>query len=340
MPIDGTIVAAGAAAPAPQPAVTNFTPSTPTAPHAAEVAKAAGEAPVKEAPATKPGETPAPGKEGEAPEAKVEAWRLASLAKKEKAARERAEEARRAEQGLKARQAELEARETRVREAEEARQKKMQAYRANPLELLREYGLDYNQVSEFVARGQWTPEQATAFAIKQAQETAAAAAAETAQLRQEQAEREAKLRKELEERDQTTRSAQADGAVQAFKSEIAEFIQADPEAYELMGRDLPAAVEAMYEYVDEQFEKTGKMVSKKAAAEYIEGRIFDELNKVITTTKKFGKLQPAARPPQTLRNNLGATRAAPQEERGQETEAERRARVTKEIEQVWAARRK
>ena len=346
MPIDGVITAQNA--PVPQAGPATFAPSSPTAPHAAEVARSADADP-KEGAAAKEkdpkalvpaGEGEAK-KEGETKEEKVDAWRLASLAQKEKAARARAEEAKKAEQGLKARMAEIEARETRMRQAEENHQRKLAAYRANPLELLREYGLDYNQVSEYVARGNWSPEQAQAMALRQAQETAITAAQQVEALRKEQAEREAALRKELEDKEVAGKKDQVTQAVQSFKNEIGSFLEAEPESYELSNRDLPVAIEAVYEYIDEQYAKTGKVISTKAAADYVESRIFDELQKIFTGTKKFGNAgKPAAKPPATLSNRLRPAAATAPEERGQETEAERRARVVAEIEQAWAARRK
>lgn len=342
MPIEGTITPASSPAPISGPGT--FTPSTPTAPHGAEPQKPVEAAAPPTADGGKLEAKPQLDADGEPVETKKEdgdeAWRLAALANKEKAARKRAEEAKQAEQGLKALKAEIEAREARLKEMETLQTARMSEYRSDPLKLLRDFGLDYNQVSEFVARGNWTPEQAAAMQLKNAQETAAKAASEVAALRKEQQEREAQLRKELGQREVQSRQQQEAQAVASYKNEIRSLLEAEPEVYELSLRDPDNAVEAVYAYVDEVFEQTGKMPTTKQAADYLENKIFEQLSEVISKSKKFAPKQDKPAPARTLSNRMAPSgSAADTTNRQRETENERRARVIADIEKVMRARR-
>lgn len=326
MPLEGSITPAGGTSPsvASTPGSTIITSlggaeAPPTPPPAAPVE-------------TKPAETPpAPTKPPE-----VESWRLAALSQKEKAAREAAAQAK------ADREAAAQERAAANQLREEMRQREAM-YRQDPMRLLQDHGFDYDSVTRFVAQGGWSPEQ------QQAAREAARDQAIRELARQQQADREA-LQKQREadaqaarEREEQTQAQAREQAVVEFKQEISDFVNAEPDTYEMVRLAGPNAIEQVFARIEEHFEKTGQRLPTKDAAEQVEAALVAEAEKIIEASKKLrSKFAPPPPPPgpaaRTLSNDLKPTPAAAPPGGRQETEAERRARVTAAIEKAWGHR--
>lgn len=281
---------------------------------------------------------PEPKVEEKAPEApkEVESWRLAALSQKEKAIREQAAQAK---ADRAAAQAEREA----VQRERQAYAERQNVYRQNPLQLLQDHGFDYDGVTRFVAQGGWSPEQQAA-----AQQAAQVQAINELARRQEAdrqafiAQREADL-KAAQEREEQERTQAEQEAVAEFKQELADFVKAEPDAYEMISLAGPNAMDAVFTRIEEHYQKTGERLSNKAAADAVEADLVAEAERVIAASKKlkskFAPPPPPPAPPPVTRTLTNAMKppvaAAPP---AHENEAERRARVTRQIEQAWGRR--
>lgn len=264
----------------------------------------------------------------------LESWRLAALSQKEKAARESAAQAK----------ADREAAAKDRAEAQQLREQLAQrdrVYRQNPMQLLQDYGHDYNGVTQYVAQGGWSPEQQMAAQLA-AQEQAIRALAQQRnqdlQAAQAQREAEAKARTEAEAASRTEQETQA---VADFKGELKTFVDAEPDNYEMIRLAGPQAVEAMFDRISEHFEKTQTRLSNKDAADAVEAALVAEAEKVIEASKKlkskFAPPPPAPAPPPVTRTLTNQMRpppvaAAPSKP---ETEQERLDRVLGQINKAW-----
>jgi hypothetical protein len=290
-----------------------------------------------EAPPVVPPPAPEPKAEEKAPEPvkEVESWRLAALSQKEKAIRESAAQAK---ADRAAAQAEREA----VQRERQAWAERQSIYRQNPLQLLQDHGFDYDGVTRFVAQGGWSPEQQAA-----AQQAAQIQAINELARRQEAdrqafiAQREADL-KAAQEREEQERTQAEQEAVTEFKEELSSFVKAEPDAYEMIGLAGQGAMDAIFARIEEHYQKTGERLSNKAAADAVEAELIAEAEKVINASKKLkGKFAPPpAPPPPTTRTLTNAMKppVAPPPTGHTESEQERRARVTRQIEQAWGRR--
>lgn len=256
-----------------------------TAPTAADVLASAPEteaAPAETAPA------PAP-----APE-KPRSDRFAALARKEA-------DVYRKQQAVRAQQAEL------ARQAEEIKafnEAKRQAA-LNPMAALKQLGLTYEQITQFVLNDEKpTPE------------------AEVLSVRQELEEFKRQTRDEQQRILEAQRAAAAQEQqqiVEAFREEVKEYVGQHTDTYELTtlynGENLVSDV------IEEHFKQSGKLLTIPEAAKMVED-YFEDVTRKATATKKFAATQQKVASPQaqttatapkigpTLSNDLSAVATA------------------------------
>jgi len=317
MALEGSITPAGVPAGTPTPSIAKVVFTGPDAP------------PVVPPPAPEPEAVKAP-----EPLKEVESWRLAALSQKEKAIRESAAQAK---ADRAAAQADREA----VQREKEQWAQRQNIYRQNPLQLLQDHGFDYDGVTRFVAQGGWSQEQqAAAQQAAQVQAINELARRQEADRQERIAQREADQKAAADrETEEKTQSEQE--AITEFKQELSDFVKAEPDAYEMIGLAGQGAMDAIFARIEEHYQKTGERLSNKAAADAVEADLIVEAERVINASKKLkGKFAPPAPPPapvsRTLTNAMKPPVAA--QPAHPENEAERRARVTRQIEQAWGRR--
>lgn len=225
------------------------------------------------------------------------ASKFAALAKKERQARALQEQA-------KAREAELARREAAIAEREKLWDSE---FKQSPLEALKKRGYSYEDLTKAALNdGKFDP----ATEVKEVR-------SEIERLRQEQAEKEKKAQ-EAAQKAQSEAEAQA---VEAFKSQISQHIDANAEKYELT--KFYDSADLVFQTVEEHFERTKKVLSIDEACGLVEQYIESELDRAAQQSKKFkskylaqkaaedakdGKSQPKTTT--TLSNTL-ATSSAP-----------------------------
>ena len=227
--------------------------------------------------------------------------RFAALARKE------AEVYRRA-QAVKQQQAEfvrqMEAqRAEMMRQAEEikAYQSAKQAAALNPLDALKQLGLTYEQITEYVLNDNKPTPTAEVQSVRQELE------AFKKQAREEQ---EKLVRAQ---RDQIAREQQQ--IVENFREEVSEYVSQHSDAYELT--NLYGGASLVFDVINEHFNQTQKLLSIPEAAKLVEEH-YEDLAKKAQATKKFAAstqkaaspqevpAAPAPKPGPTLSNSLTA----------------------------------
>lgn len=313
-------------------------PPAATPPPVAAAPPPVGEKPPEGQAATPPpaGEKPP---EGQAPPQEPESWRLAALTQKEKAAREARAEARAAEERATSILRQVEEKEARVKDFQTQFDQRRGMYARNPLLLLQDHGIDYNQLSEFVAKGGWTPEQQAALEKQQIAQGVQITQAEVQKLRQEMVDREAKQKEDMEARATEARAAEVKAAENRFRRSITDTLKAEAAEFELCNEDLDNSTGVIYGAIEKHYNDTGKILSVKEAATALENQIFDRLSGVVSKAKKFEALR--APPPQqamkpraqarTMTNGPNGTTAPTAGPPTSESPAERRQRVLDEV---------
>lgn len=220
--------------------------------------------------------------------------RFAALARKE------AEVFRKA-QAVRQQQAEI------ARQAEEIRayQAAKQQAKLNPLDALKQLGLTYEELTEYVLNDNKPTPTAEMAALKQEIESFK---------RQTEEER----RREMEAR-QAAEVEQQQQIVEAFRDEVREYVSQHTETYELTS--LYGGANLVHEVIEEHFRQTGKLMGIPDAAKLVEEH-YEDLARQAQATKKFAATQQKATPPQvttqqtapkpgvTLSNDLVATATA------------------------------
>lgn len=220
--------------------------------------------------------------------------KFAALARKE------AEVFRKA-QAVRAQQAEL------ARQAEEIRafqEAKKQAV-LNPLEALKQLGLTYDQITEYIVNDNKPTPSAEVMTLKQ----------ELEEFKRQQREEQDKIQRSQRERVE----AEQKQIIEDFHEEVSTYIKDHADTYELTslydGANLVVGV------IEEHFKQTGKLMNTAEAARLVEEH-YEDLARKTLATKKFAATQQKATPPQaqtaapvprmgpTLSNDLGATGAA------------------------------
>jgi len=237
-------------------------------------------------------EAPAPAPEP-APE-KPRADRFALLARKE-------QDLLRKQQAVRQQQAQL------ARQAEELRafeQAKKQAL-LNPLDALKQLGLTYEQITEFVLNDNKPTPNAEVMSVRQ----------ELEEFKRAQREEQEKLLEQ--QREMQTREQQA--IIESFREEVGEYVSQHAETYELT--NLYGGANLVSDVIEEHFKQSGKLLTIPEAAKLVEEH-YEELARKAQQTKKFAVTQqkvastqaqtaaPAPRMGPTLSNDLSANVAA------------------------------
>lgn len=245
-----------------------------------------GTAPVAEqTPEEKPvEEKPAPPK----------ADRFAMLARKEQDLLRR-QQAVRHQQSVLAQQAEE------IRAFQEA---KRQAA-LNPLDALKQLGLTYEQITEFVLNDNKPTPNAEVQSVRQELEEF------KRQARDEQ--------KRILEEQRALQAQEQQQIIESFREEVNEYVGQHADTYELT--NLYGGANLVSEVIEEHFKQSGKLLTIPEAAKLVEEH-YEDLARKAVATKKFAVTQQKAASPQaqtaapapklgpTLTNDLGATAVA------------------------------
>lgn len=255
-------------------------PSEAPAPTAQEVL---GSAPAEAAPA------PAP--EAEKPPTPPKADRFAMLARKEQDLF-RKQQAVRQQQEVLARQAEE------IRAFQEA---KRQAA-LNPLDALKQLGLTYEQITEFVLNDNKPTPNAEVQSVRQELEEF------KRQARDEQ--------KRILEEQRALQAQEQQQIIQSFREEVKEYVSQHADTYELT--TLYGGDNLVSDVIEEHFRQSGKLLTIPEAAKLVEEH-YEDLARKAQSTKKFAATKQSAAPSQapttaaapkmgtTLSNDLSAT---------------------------------
>jgi len=243
------------------------------------------EAPVAEA-------APVPEPVVEKPPAPPKADRFAMLARKEQDLLRR-QQAVKQQQAVLAQQAE---------EMQRFQQMKRQAA-LNPLDALKELGLTYEQITEYVLNDNKPTPNAEVMALRQ----------ELDEFRNQSKTEQQRLL----EQQKLMQEQESQAIIENFRGEVSEYVAQHADTYELT--NLYDGANLVYGLIEEHFGQTGKIMSLPEASKLVEEH-FEELARKAQQTKKFAVTQQKATPPQvsgtsaprpgpTLSNDLGAVAA-------------------------------
>lgn len=241
----------------------------------------AGKAPAAEAAAIPSASSPEAGKPEETKKEPLSPA-LAALAKKQKEILRQRESVKLKEQALLEREAKLREIEDRISKFESL---------SDPLEALKLKGWSYKDVTDFVLNNNKpTPEQQ----IKSVEQ----------QMRDWMSKQEDAQKKAAEEA--TSRAkAEMDAVVTNFKGEIAEFLDAHKDTYELTS--LYQQQELVFSTVQAHFDQTGKVMSIKEASELVEKYLEEQVEQSLKTKKLQSRLAPRAAEGSKPEGKAGAT---------------------------------
>jgi hypothetical protein len=293
-----------------------------------------------------------PGAEGEGEEGKgPDSWRFAKLAEKDRIARDRLNAARAAEGRLKSREEELGQREAALR----AEEQKRATWRSNPAQLLRDHGFVPEAALQFMLNGEkLTPEQELARQVDQRLEQERTSRTEELErIRQEQLQREQERDDGAREQERRDLAAQEQAAVDELHADIGDVVSGDAKSFPVLqkaGARAEAAVfQRLNEISDKQLRETGrrppvttKMIERAAAD--VEAAARKELQETLSdqhVAEALGVGRPAPRQVRTLTTDLPIRQSVKDqaELQRQETEAEKRERVKRMIEDGWTRKR-
>lgn len=197
--------------------------------------------------------------------------KFAALAKKEKAALAKLEAAKAREAEIAAKEAALAAREAKLSEFETVKQ-------TNPMKALEMMGLTYQDLTQTVLNGnEITPEMQINNLRKEVESF------------KEQQERLAKEQAEAAAKRQAEEEAEV---LQSFRSEIESFVKSQGSKFELIQSFNQANL--VYETIDAQFQKTGRLLSIAEASEMVEKYLEGEIEKALNVPKVKSKISPPA----------------------------------------------
>lgn len=184
----------------------------------------------------------------------------------------------RKQQAVRQQQAEL------ARQAEEIRQFQTMKRQAalNPVEALKQLGLTYEQVTEYLMNDNKPTPSAEVMSLKQ----------ELEEYKQQQASEQKRLMSEQ----RAAMEAEHQATIQQFHEEVTDYVSQHAETYELTslygGANLVAGV------IEEHFKQTQRLMTIPEAAKLVEEH-YEELAKKAQATKKFAATQQKAASPQT-----------------------------------------
>lgn len=203
-----------------------------------------------------------------------------------------------------------------ARQAEEIKafQQAKQSALLNPLDALKQLGLTYEQITEYVLNDNKPTPNAEVQAVRQ----------EIEEFKRSQREEQQRLL----EQQKAIATAEQQQIVEQFREEVNEYVSQHSETYELTA--LYNGANLVSDVIEEHFKQSGKLLSIPEAAKLVEEH-YEDLARKTLATKKFAATQQKAASPQevqqtpaprmgpTLTNNLTATVAAnPQRPRSDE----------------------
>lgn len=208
----------------------------------------------------------------EAPKEELASSKFAALARREKAAQIRVQEAKELEAKIAAREAAIAEKEARL-EAFEAKRK---GAKLNPKAFLDESGLTYQEITEYFLNDEKPTVSAETASIRE----------EMNAWKKEQEDRETKA---AEDAAQAAREA-ADAQIAAYKVRLTEFVTTNADDYELI--NLHEQHDLVFETIQTHFEQSKKVLSNKEAADLVEKYLEEQIEKSVSTKKmqsRFGK---------------------------------------------------
>lgn len=144
-----------------------------------------------------------------------------------------------------------------------------QRLKQNPLEALKELGLGYDKLTQLAINdGRLTPEMQMEL-WKQELESKQRSELDT-------------IRKELADREQREAQQREQQVLNQFKDNIKSFISEHPEYEMIQATNQPDLV---FSLIDEHFQKSGKVLSIKEAADHIESHLESEARKLLSLKK-------------------------------------------------------
>lgn len=203
--------------------------------------------------------------------------------------------------------------------AEKAEYEKFRALKSkaktNPMDYLSEAGLSYDEITQYVLNGGKATEKDELQALRD----------EFKALRDEQAQE-----KEQQKNQQTQAQKQAESqAIEGFKEEIAEFVEANKTTYELSSMrdatdDIYSTINDAYVIRLNEWNKNGRIgrppgpMAIKEAADIVEEFYEKEVSRLAESNKMKSRLnpqptdpdQPRKEAPKTLTNNMASTAAS------------------------------
>lgn len=220
--------------------------------------------------------------------------RFAALAKKDKALSKRAADLAAQEKAAKDALAKAESENKRF---DSIRQKALE----NPLEAMKELGLTYEQVTEFILNKE-----------KPSANMEIAALRRDLQTIREERERE---RKESAEKEAKTREEQTNQVIGNFKTSIGEFVQGKAEDYELLNyldsKGLTNSTELIFRGIQAVHADKGKIPTIKEAADGVQEYFLKEIESLIDSVKhfksKYGKAETKPGPMVTPDGSVATT---------------------------------
>lgn len=210
-------------------------------------------------------------KEKEAPKDDRFASKFAALSRKEKALRAK-------EQEIQKKLADFESMSKQREEEYKPFASLKDRVKTEPLKVLEEHGLTYEQLTKMILEGDGgpTPEMKVDNTISQ--------------LQQKIEQLESRLTKEKEDQEKSVKDMQEEASKRAednFKVEIKNLVNSD-EKYELIKAH--DAIQDVFEVVEQYYYKTGKLLSKEEAADQVEAALEEEVNKMLSLEKIKKKL--------------------------------------------------
>lgn len=186
--------------------------------------------------------------------------RFAAMAKKEQRLRLRQEE-------LKKTDAELQTKLAEVKKFEQLRQ----AAKSNPLAVMEELGLTYDELTNFVINGAQPVNEVKAelerFKAEQVEDKRKSVEAEKARIDAEDKE-----------------------VIQAFNQEVTEFVKQAGEKFELVNHF--GQHQLVIDVIEENYKQNGRVINKEEAADIVEEYLLGEVEKATKTKKWLARQQP------------------------------------------------
>ena len=106
---------------------------------------------------------------------------------------------------------------------------------------------------------------------------------------------------------------QIDETISTFKSEISSFIETNAETYELIAAQ--EATESVFEVIEENFNRTGKVMSIEEAATLVENYLEEEAKKILSRSKKLKSALPSESVESPAEEELKVSPSQPQQEK-------------------------